>query len=65
MGAVKKVAHRLSEVPQRLLLHCVRPGGQPVVFGARRSQLGALLVIPRRMATWLPVPLLLHGKIPH
>ena len=65
MGAVEKISHRLGEVPQRLLLHGVRPGGQPVVFGARRSQLGALLVIPGRMTTWLPVPLLLHGKIPH
>jgi hypothetical protein len=27
--------------------------------------LGALLVVPGRLATWLPVPLLLYGKIPH
>jgi hypothetical protein len=65
VGAVKEVAHRLGEVPQRLLLHRLRPGGQPVVFGAGRSQLGTLLVIPGRLAAWLPVPLLLNGQIPH
>ena len=62
---VKKVAHRLGEVPQRLLLHRLRPGCQPVVFRASRRQLGTLLVIPGRLAAWLPVPLLLDGKIPH
>ena len=65
MGAVKEVAHRLGEVPQRLLLHSLRPGRQPVVFSARRGQLGALLVVPGRLAARLPVQLLLDGKIPH
>ena len=65
VGAVEKVAHRLREVPQRLLLHGLRPGCQPVVFGAGRRQLGTLLVVTGRLAAWLPVLLLLHGKIPH
>jgi hypothetical protein len=66
VGAVEKVAHRLREVPQRLQLHGLRPGGQPVVFGAGRSQLGTLLVVPGRVAARLPVLLLLlHGQIPH
>ena len=73
VGAVEKVAHRLREVAQRspasgrypLLLHGLRPGCQPVVFGAGRSQLGALLVVTRRLAAWLPVLLLLGGQIPH
>ncbi len=63
--AFEKVAHRLREVPQRLLLHGLRPGRQPSVFGAGRSQLGTLLVITRRSAPRLPVLLLLYGQIPH
>ncbi len=73
VGAVEKVAHRLGEVPQRSpasgrypqLLHRLRPGCQPVVFGARRGQLGTLLVVTGRTAARLPVPLLLDGEIPH
>jgi hypothetical protein len=65
VGAIEKVAHRLREVPQRLLLHSLRPGCQPVVFGAGRSQLCALLVVTGRLAARLPVLLLLHGQIPH
>jgi hypothetical protein len=65
VGAVEKVAHRLGEVPQGLLLHRLRPGAQPLVFGAGRRQLGALFVVIGRSAAWLPVPLLLHGQIPH
>jgi hypothetical protein len=65
MGAAKEVAHRLGEVAQCLLLHGLRPGCHPVVFGTSRRQLGTLVVIARRLATWLPVPLLLYGKIPH
>ena len=59
VGAAKEVTHRLGEVPQRLLLHSLRPGRQPVVLR------GALLVVPRRAAARLPVQLLLDGKIPH
>jgi hypothetical protein len=65
VGAVEKVAHRLGEVAQRLLLHGLRASCQPVVFGAGRGQLGTLLVVTGRLATWLPVPLLLDGQIPH
>ena len=65
VGAVKEVAHRLGEVPQGLLLYGLRSGFQPVVFGAGRGQLGTLLVVAGRVATWLPVPLLLDGQIPH
>jgi len=56
----------LGEVPQRLLLHSLRPGFEPVVFGAGRRQLGTLLVVTGCLATRLPMLLLLlHGKIPH
>ena len=73
VGAVEKIAHRLRVVPQRSpasgrypqLLHSLRPGCQPVVFGAGRSQLGTLLVVTGRLAARLPVPLLLYGQIPH
>jgi hypothetical protein len=65
VGAVEEVAHRLGEVAQRLLLHGLRSGCQPVVFGARSSQLGTLLVVARRLAAWLPMLLLLHCQIPH
>jgi hypothetical protein len=65
VGAPEKIAHRLGEVPQRLLLHRVRSGRQPLAFGAGGSQLGTLLVVTRRLASSLPVLLLLHGQIPH
>ena len=65
VGAVQKAANRLGEVPQRLLLHSLRPGRQPVAFCAGRRQLGTLLVIPGRVATRLPVLVLLDGQIPH
>jgi len=65
VGAVEEVAHRLCEVPQRLLLDGLRSGCQPVVFGAGRSQLGTLLVVRRRLAARLPVLLLFDGQIPH
>ena len=65
VGAVKEVAHRLGEVPQRLLLHSLRPGFKPVVFGSGRRQLGTLLVVAGRVAAGLPVLLLLDGQIPH
>ena len=65
VSTVKKVAHRLGEVPQRLLLHGLRPGCQPVIFGAGCGQLGTLLVVSGRFSAWLPMPLLRYGKIPH
>ena len=65
VSTVKVDSHPLGEVPQRLLLHGLRPGRQPVVFGAGLRQLGTLLVVPGRFSAWLPVLLLLDGKIPH
>ncbi len=61
----EKVSHRLGEIPQRLLLHRLRAPRQPIVFGAGRGQLSALLVITRRAATGLPVQLLLDRQVPH
>ena len=61
----EKVTHRLSEIPQRLLLHGLRAGRQPVMFGAGRSQLSALLVVAGRVPSRLPVLLLFDGQIPH
>lgn len=65
MRSAEKVAHRLREIPQRLLLHSLRPGRQPPMLRAGRGQLSALLVVARRVATRLPVLLLLDGQIPH
>src|SRR5882757_3249648 len=65
MGASEEILHGLCEVPQRLLLHCLRPGRQPVVFGARRGQLCRLLVVSGSVATRLPEQLLLYGQVPH
>ena len=65
VGAVEKGAHCLGEIPQRLLLHSLRSCGQPVVFGAGRRQLRALLVITGRLTTRPPMLLLFHGQIPH
>ena len=63
--SAEKVTHRLGEVPQRLLLHRLRAGRQPVVLGAGRGQLSTLFAIAGRAATRLPVPLLLDGQVPH
>jgi hypothetical protein len=60
----KKVAHRLGEVPQRLLLHGLRASRQPIVVGAGRGQLGAPLGVARRATAWLPMLLLLNGQVP-
>jgi len=64
VGTFDKVAHRLGEVAQGLLLHGLRSGCQPVIFGAGRSQLGTLFVVAGCLAAWLPVLLLLDGQIP-
>ncbi len=65
VSAIDKVPHGLRELAQRLLLlHCLGPSCQPVIFGAGCSQLRALVVVTGRVATWLPVPLLLDGQIP-
>lgn len=65
MRPSEEVAHRLREVPQRLLLHGLRTGRQPGMLGAGRSQLGALLVVARSPKPRPPVLLLLNGQIPH
>jgi hypothetical protein len=65
MGAREEVAHRLCEVAQRLLLHCLRPRRQPDIFGADLGQLGRLLVIARGVTAGLPKLLLLDGQVPH
>jgi len=65
MGSAEKVAHRLGEVPQRLLLHGLGPRRQPLVHGAGRGQLSALLVVAGRAASGLPVLLLLDRQVPH
>ena len=65
MRSREKIAHSLREIPQRLLLHGLRPSRQPFVLGAGRCQLSALLVEAGRTAPWLPVLLLLEGQIPH
>ena len=60
-----KVAHSLGEVPQSLLLHGLGASREPVVHGAGRGQLSALLVIAGRVATGLPMLLLLDRQVPH
>lgn len=65
MRACEEVAHRLREVPQRLLLHSLRTGGQPNVLGAGLGELCALLVVAWRSASWSPTLLLFDGQIPH
>jgi hypothetical protein len=65
MRSGEKVAHRLGEVPQRLLLHGLGASGQPVVVATGSSQLSALLVVARRTAPALPELLLLDSQIPH
>ena len=65
MGAGEKIPHGLREVTQRLLLHRLGPGRQPVVFGADLRQLRGLLVVPRSATARLPKLLLLHGQIPY
>jgi hypothetical protein len=65
MGAAKEVPHGLGEVPQRLLLHRLRTGRQPIVFGTGRRQLGRLLVITGGTTAWAPKLLLLDGQVPH
>ena len=63
--SAEKIAHRLGEVPQRLLLNRLRPRRQPVVLGAGRGQLSALLIEAGRAAPRLPMLLLLDGQVPH
>jgi hypothetical protein len=63
--ATEEITHRLREIPQRLLLHGLRTGRQPLVLGTRGRQLDALLVVARRATARLPKLLLLDRQIPH
>jgi hypothetical protein len=65
MGAAKEVAHCLREVPQRLLLHGLRPRRQPRESRPGLGQLSGLLVIPGSLQPRPPVPLLFDSQIPH
>ena len=65
MRSAEKVPHRLGEVPQRLLLHSLRAGRQPIVLDTSRGQLSTLLVVAGRAATRPPMLLLLDSQIPH
>jgi len=64
MSAGEVVLHGLREISQRLLLHCLRPGRQPVVFAAGFGQLRRLLVVCGGGTARPPILLLFHGKIP-
>jgi hypothetical protein len=63
--AVEKVPHRVCEIPQRLLLHCLTPSTEPRVFRAGFRQLRALRNVTGSCTARLPVLLLLHREIPH
>jgi hypothetical protein len=60
----EEVSHCLREVPQRLLLHRLRPRAQPRVFGADYRELRRLLLVTRSATARLPKLLLLHGQVP-
>ena len=68
-GRVRRVeerSHRLSEIPQGLLLHHLRACGQPWVSGAGSGELPALLQVARRArAARTPVRVLLDREVPH
>ncbi len=60
------VAIRLSEVPQRLLLHRNAPGSQPRELRTRLGQLVSLLVVTGcRSTARPPVRMLLARHVPH
>jgi hypothetical protein len=65
VSADKKVAHRLSEISQCVLLHGLRTGSQPCVFGTCRGQLTTLLVVPRYTTSRPPIRLLLDRQVPY
>ena len=55
-----------SEVAQRLLPHCLRACGQPVVRGAGGGELPTLLQISgAALPAWAPVRVLFNGQVPH
>ena len=65
MGTGEEVMHGLREISQRLLLHRLRPGCQPIEFGTGCGQLRRLLVVRRGATARLPKLLLLDGQVPH
>ena len=65
MTTASPIRHRLREIPQRLLLHCVRTCSQPLVRGARIGQLLTLRPIVRETLAVIPIPELFHGEVPH
>src|SRR5512146_2676046 len=66
VASVEERSHRLSEVPQRLLLHHLRACPQPVMLCPRLSELSALLQVARRAhPARTPVRMLLDREIPH
>src|SRR4029078_7530545 len=65
LRASEEVAHGMGEIPQRLLLHGLRPGRQPFALGPGLGQLSALLDIDGRLMPRMPVLPLLHRQIPH
>jgi len=66
VGACEEVRHRLSEIPQRLLLDHLAAHAQPSVLRAGDGELAALLSVPRHTgASWPPPGLLLDCQVPH
>ncbi|MCW2948815.1 MAG: hypothetical protein JWR24_5532 [Actinoallomurus sp.] len=66
MRTGEEVGHGLGEIPQRLLLHRLRPHRQPPERFTGYGQLATLLPIARRTRPpQPPMLMLLHRKIPH
>ena len=65
MRTPKELCHRLREIPQRLLLHRLRPSPQPPEPGPRLGQLTRLLTVAWcRGPAALPMRMLLHSQVP-
>jgi hypothetical protein len=65
MRSSEEAAHRLVEVPQRLLLHHLAPGPQPCVLRASTCELPTLFEVSRRAgAAWSPPCVLLDRQVP-
>ena len=65
MRTREETPHRLREISQRLLLHCLTPSTEPPIFRTSLRQLGRLLHVAGSLTAWLPVLLLLHRQVPH
>ncbi len=65
IARVEERRHRLSEVPQRLLLHRLGTCGQPRELRARLGELPTLLQVARgTLPAGTPVLVLLDGQVP-